>query len=227
MQKSPRRLLPVSMEFQNRGWAPSYRPNVIVENGRLRVRIGYVYWVDGEKALYDQPVIYEPKGSVILPVDVPTGRLGLIAAQRPLAVDQEAYRAAFLDPKTGCPDIPESSLGVVLQEAPRGLPKWAETARQTAERETAEETGGRVISIERLPIDTSPNTTYFVQTVDCFLATLDLSRPGTPDEEEGIGKFQFVSLAEYAELMESKDSPDSMTGYLVAWLLIRRPGLLR
>jgi 8-oxo-dGTP pyrophosphatase MutT (NUDIX family) len=201
MRPSKRNLLRATEWSGTQGWRRG-EGAIVLENPSLRVRVLHVGWVDEHgKPLYDQPLLLEPVGTITLPVDE-QGRVGLIEAQRPMARDQAAYRLSYASQQTGCPDIDPAAFGCVVWEAPRGYPKWAPANRlekpgETAVRETAEETGSQVVSCEYL-CDCVTNSTFFPQAVPCFLVRLDLSRPGTPDELEGVGTFRFFTLARRA-----------------------------
>ncbi len=221
MRHSPRSLRHVQITDANLGWQPGEGP-VLLRQARMGVSIHRVLWEQEGKPLYDQPLIVEPSGALCLPIDRVTGRIGLVQAQRPLARDLSAYNAKV-------PDLDPGNLGVLTWECPRGLPKIGQTERQAAADEGEEETGGRVLSVESLLIRASLNSTYFPQTIGCYVLEVDMSRPAlTVDPNEGIvGKATFFSLREFVALQEAGDCFDVAAGYIVSYLMIRRPGLLK
>lgn len=194
---------------------------VICEQPTLGVQILYGVWRDEKgKDLYDQPFIVERGGSISFLVA--DGKVGLVKCQRPFVRNIERFIRDY-------PTVDPENIGSIMWEAPRGLRKEGEDFHKAAEREAEEESGGRMVRLSLLPIWATSNPTYFVNPTACYLIEVDLSVPGRPaDPLEGIiGKAEFFSLAEYATLLERGDSVDPATGYIMNYLQIRRPGLLR
>ncbi len=107
--------------------------------------IGILYSVvicnDDGTPLYDDFLYLDnPNGSITVPVNT-DGEIGLISIERP------GFKPGA--PQT-FPELDFATLGALSLEVPRGSPKKGESSRSAAARETDEEVGSPVRSVEMI-----------------------------------------------------------------------------
>lgn len=171
--------------------------HVVIRNPRLGgrgVSVLHVGWMDGDKELYDQIVLIEPVGVVCFVVHKRSARFVLVRSQRILVQDAAAYRRDLAD-------VDPALLGCMVWELPRGLPKDGETLEDTARREAEEETGRKVLSVERLPFHVSLNSTYQPQRIPCCLVMVGDEFVHETDPLEGIDSTVLISVRDYNDLL--------------------------
>ena len=193
------------------GWRMT--PTALLENsafGSIRHRL--VLSRTGEP-LYDFPHILEPGGAAVLPL-TKDGQAGLIRVERPALLKCELLGSY--------PDfVVPGDFGRIVWEAPRGGRDGNEDPRETARRETREETGLRLGELTHVGA-ASTNSALLATNVDLFLAFVDDAQANPPTRiAEGIREFRFFNLREIRRLMEAGEFICSISQALVLKAVLR------
>jgi len=136
--------------------------------------IEHVAVVDGGKVLWDQPVIREVPGVVVVPYTLDPLEVGMVEVCRPAAGT-------------------EASL-----EFPGGFCRVGEPWDEAAVREAAEEAGWRLLGLMKLG-EVNPNTAFYASRVTACAALVE-SWEGRPDGGE-VSRIRRVSLGELLRLI--------------------------
>ncbi|MBI4458215.1 NUDIX domain-containing protein [Candidatus Uhrbacteria bacterium] len=193
----------------------------LIGNSKLGSHVARVMWVnEKDEPLYDQIVRIERGGAVFLPVDA-RNRIGLQKNWRPQTRDQEKFAKEY-------PRVDWSEVGRESWELLGGFSNAEESALKTAARETQEESGSQVVSIEDLgPI--CDNRAFSVHLGRMTWGRIDPTKKPAdrPDPyEKKLSAVRFFTLAELRSLLEEDKLYDSFTLSALGALFLRHPELV-
>lgn len=161
---------------------------------------------DENNPLYDQILLIENAGAIILPRA--GNRIGLIKAWRPTGerlLEMGAEYVRQLQEQNRWEELVES-LGQWQWEAPRGLAPSSLDGEdmeayvlRTAKLEAAEEAGFELVNA-RIVGRVNPNSTFFAHPQYVVSADVDCIGENQPEDLEVIGGVQFFDVAELREL---------------------------
>lgn len=206
----------------NPGWEfPALGSNVIAQN--LKLGRMFLYAVnlevgpDGktEKVLFDQPLVCEKGGGVILIVK--ENKVGLIKVWRPVVKSQKEW-------SKGWPVIDLENVGKEVWECPRGFGSFGDKdGVETAMREGQEETLSVLRPITILG-EASSNTASDPHMTTYVMAEVNelVKLSGEVDPNEGIvKKLTFFTLDEIRSMVASGEIVDQFTLSALALGLIK------
>lgn len=144
---------------------PGFRPGWIFEGTAFHnprfARVEHAAVVDGNRVLWDQAVIRENPGVIVVPYTTDPLEVGMVEARRPVA-----------------------GLGASL-EFPGGFCRPGEPWDEAAVREAAEEAGWKLLALTKLG-EVNPNPAFYA-TAPIVCAALVESWEGRPDGREVSG----------------------------------------
>lgn len=208
------------------GWLPTCQGIGSLQNprGYAMLRVVLRKLVDGVmRAIYDQPLIVENPGSIIIAQF--EDKIGLIESQR--MVGERIFPQAGADyisllEKNQSWEKLVASLGRKTLEAPRGLippgeeqdSAGGETLEafivKTAKLEALQEAGFQLTNV-RLMGKVNMNTTFFAHAQYVVYARIEAMVESTPEDLEIIMGRKLYSLEELRELNEKGDFDDGLT----------------
>lgn len=214
------------------GWKPTSQGVGGMHNPKGWASIRFVLWkmIQGVRALmYDQPMIVEDPGSIVLLVD-DQDRVGLIQSFRMVGPrlrneDGHTRRIEEVDREGRWPELAEG-LGKWMWEAPRGLAHGDETkaeleamALTVARREAGEEAGATLKSARLVGL-TVANPGFFTHGQPTVIAEVAITGKAHADDLEIIGNLHFFTSEELRGLIKAGELEDGLTlAPIGMWLL--------
>ncbi|MBU6447407.1 NUDIX domain-containing protein [Patescibacteria group bacterium] len=219
----------------NRVWQPEEDPPVVLHNHDMKTAIIHIAICDNHgNALYDQPLMVENQGAVIVALDS-RGRIGMVRVFRPVAKHIDTFNPrAFYDQYMWEHAWDEREgmefFGRFSWELPGGMHKDGDSShQQTAEREATEELGVHMRWCEYLGM-IIPNTTFMATPQPVYLGRVHEGRGSSPthQDEEGIAKVGWFSRKELDMAIADGSIFDAITmAALQKFYACERAGLVR